>query len=121
MTEAQRCPDCGALVSEDAEWCGQCFRSLKALTPEALPDPAPVAVTRLPTVPPAPVTAVSDSGVARDGPAPMPDAPDGAPTWPCPACENANPIELDACAVCGTSFASLMRQDEPAPQVSRSL
>ncbi len=116
MTEAQRCPDCGALVSEDADWCGQCFRSLKAPAPEPELDPEPVAVTRLPTVPPAPVAPVSGAEVARDG-TPMPDAPGAAPTWPCPACENANPIELDACAVCGTSFASLMRQDEPAPQV----
>ena len=40
-----------------------------------------------------------------------------APTWPCPACGNANAIELDACAVCGTSFAALMRQGEERPKV----
>jgi len=37
--------------------------------------------------------------------------------WPCPACDTENPLELDACAVCGTTFASLMRQDEAPPKV----
>jgi hypothetical protein len=32
--------------------------------------------------------------------------------WPCPVCGNDNAIELDACAVCGTPFATLMRADE---------
>jgi hypothetical protein len=38
-------------------------------------------------------------------------------TWPCPACGNENAIELNACAVCGTSFATLMRQDDAPPKV----
>jgi len=33
------------------------------------------------------------------------------PAWPCPICDNRNPIELDFCATCGASFASLMRQE----------
>ena len=37
--------------------------------------------------------------------------------WPCPACGNENAIELDACSVCGTSFATQMRSDERAPEV----
>lgn len=39
-------------------------------------------------------------------------------TWPCPTCGSQNPIELDVCSVCGTSFAQLLRQDEPGPTVS---
>jgi hypothetical protein len=39
-------------------------------------------------------------------------------TWPCPTCGSQNPIELDECGVCGTSFAQLLRQDEPGPTVS---
>jgi hypothetical protein len=39
------------------------------------------------------------------------------PTWPCPACGKDNAIELDECELCGTSFATLMRQDEAPPQV----
>lgn len=48
---------------------------------------------------------------------------DGLPTharaamWPCPACGNQNAIDLDACAVCGTPFAALMKKDDASPQV----
>jgi hypothetical protein len=45
------------------------------------------------------------------------ERPARTPVWPCPACGTDNPIELDACAVCGTTFASLMRQDDAPPQV----
>jgi hypothetical protein len=105
----RRCPTCGALASADAAWCGQCFTSLTRA-------PEPVA----PTVPPSP-----DRGPAAAAPAEGSDrgvitqAPSKAaePTWPCPACETENPIELDACRLCGTSFASLMRQDDAPPTV----
>lgn len=90
----RRCPDCGALASPDADWCGQCFRSLVD-EPERMPEPEPV------------VTGVAAAtGVAAEG------GPRRAATWPCPACGNENALELDACAVCGTTFASLMRHDE---------
>jgi hypothetical protein len=39
-------------------------------------------------------------------------------TWPCPTCSAQNPIELDTCTVCGTSFAQLLRQEEPRPTVA---
>jgi len=85
----RRCPDCGALASPDAEWCGQCFRSL---------------VER----------EVEQSARAERSPAPVAPTAAGAraATWPCPACGNENWLDLDACSVCGTTFASLMRQDE---------
>jgi ribosomal protein L40E len=90
--EEARCPTCGALVSADADWCGQCYTSLRP------PEPEP---PRAPTVAP-PVTG---------GPA--------TATWPCPTCGSQNPIELDACGVCGTSFAQLLRQEEErGPAVS---
>lgn len=95
----RRCPDCDALVSADAEWCGQCFRSLRE--PERLEEPV-----------------VAASVVTKDVPAGLgATGPGSAPTWPCPACGHANPIELDACAVCGTTFAALMRQGEAPPPV----
>jgi hypothetical protein len=93
--EEARCPSCGALVSADADWCGQCFTSLRA--PEPDPDPLPL----------------------RTGASGPTDAAGGAAaTWPCPTCGAHNPIDLDLCAVCGTSFAQLLRQEEPAPTVS---
>jgi RNA polymerase subunit RPABC4/transcription elongation factor Spt4 len=100
-----RCPDCGALVSADAEWCGQCFRSLAEPEPE--PDPVPSNV-------PEPVAVgLRPRGAASSSPA----SAGASPSWPCPACGNATPIELDACPVCGSTFADLMRQDRPRPTV----
>jgi hypothetical protein len=93
----RRCPECGALASPDAEWCGQCFRSLV----EPKPEPQPVAAAL----------------ATADAPVPSGEGSRRAPTWPCPACGNENALELDACAVCGTTFASLMRRDEAPPEI----
>lgn len=75
-------------MSADADWCGQCYTSLRAPEPDPEPPRAPT-LTR-----------------PADG-----EATAGA-TWPCPTCGSQNPIELDTCAVCGTSFAELLRQEE---------
>ena len=95
--EDRRCPNCSALVSEDAEWCGQCFTSLRAA--EA-PDRNVDAVT---------------TGVAEPK---APDEAGGEAAWPCPACGEANPIELDTCRVCGTPFAQLLREPASRPTIS---
>jgi hypothetical protein len=93
-----RCPNCSALVSADADWCGQCFTSLRVVEPE-------------PGEPAAPSSAgAREPSWTRD--------PSAAATWPCPTCGSPNPIELDLCAVCGTSFAQLLRQEEDRPRVS---
>ena len=105
----RRCPDCGALASPDAEWCGQCLRSLVA--PEHPLEPASVAVGIAPTE--TGTVAETDGGTGASNGA------DGrrTPTWPCKACGNENALELDACAVCGTTFASTMREDDTPPDV----
>ena len=97
--EEARCPNCGALVSAEAEWCGQCFTSLRTPEPDPVhaPDPHPA---------------------LAGGAAPAPAGPKRAATWPCPTCGTDNPIELDLCAVCGTSFSQLLRRDEERPIVS---
>ncbi len=92
-----RCPNCGALVIAEAEWCGQCFTSLRA---EPEPEPAASPVLERP----------AGEGEGEDR--------TRAAAWPCPTCGSQNPIELDVCGVCGTSFAQLLRQDEPGPTVS---
>jgi double zinc ribbon protein len=97
VEEEARCPNCQALVSADAEWCGQCFTSLRAPEPEPDPQPAPSG---------APTAGTLTAGRT------------GAATWPCPTCGTDNPIELDVCAVCGTPFAQLLRQEEDRPTVS---
>lgn len=96
VVEERRCPNCHALVSADADWCGQCFTSLrpKSDTPETPPVPSPVRVTADPSV--------TEARTA---------------TWTCPTCGEENGIDLDVCAVCGTSFAALFRQDEKPPAV----
>ena len=98
---ARRCPNCGALVAGDADWCGQCFVDLRGPREE-----------RRAAVP-APAAAEPSSGGPGGTPAPEQERPDG-PTvdeawWPCAVCGARNPIELEACARCGTPFADLMR------------
>jgi hypothetical protein len=87
-------------VSADAEWCGQCFTSLRTAAPE--PEPVPARE---------PVLARPSGEQAADGEV-------NTAMWPCPTCGSLNPLELDVCTVCGTSFAQLLRQDEPVPTVS---
>ena len=94
--EERRCPTCGALVSADADWCGQCFTSLRSR-----PEPEPVA---------AGVRATASTSAV---PSERREA-----AWTCPACEHQNAIDHDACEVCGTPFAALFRQDEERPAVA---
>jgi hypothetical protein len=97
VSPERRCPNCGALVSEDAEWCGQCFTNLRA------PDP--------PSAVPAPaVGETSEASAARAADTGATERPSGA-FWPCPVCGTNNPIVLEACEVCGTPFAAVMRGD----------
>jgi hypothetical protein len=98
----RRCPNCNALVSADAEWCGQCFASLRAVTPE----PAAAAVPQAGGA----QDRVEEGPGKREEPAKL--------TWPCPTCGSQNDIALDACHVCGTSFGQLLREERTAPTVS---
>jgi hypothetical protein len=93
----RRCPNCDALAGPDAEWCGQCFASLVERAPPAEPPAVIVAA--------GPASALAGPTVSSE------------PTWPCPACDTQNPMGLDACRVCGTTFASLMRRDDRPPAV----
>jgi hypothetical protein len=79
-------------VAEDATWCGQCYSPLT----EEIRAPEPAHVV--------------GSAPAAQAPSTAPSRPE--PFWPCPACDNHNPIAADACSVCGTPFARLFREDE---------
>jgi Double zinc ribbon len=87
----RRCPNCGALVTASATWCGQCFASLEEPRAATVAPPEPAAGT--------------------------PPQERRAPFWPCPICGEENPIELDVCAVCGTPFAAVMRAEPERPAV----
>ena len=100
MSPDRRCPNCGALVSEDAEWCGQCFTNLRE-PPPAPPVPAPAVAETAPATDAAPATGAAAAIPERE-------EPTGA-FWPCPVCGTRNPIVLEACEVCGTPFAKVMR------------
>jgi hypothetical protein len=109
----RRCPTCGALVLQDAQWCPQCFVTLPKLEP---PLPAAPEATAAPEAP-------EKAAEKAEGDIDPPSAPaqeKKAPTWPCPACLHENPLELDVCELCGTSFATLMRADEKPPEVEPS-
>jgi hypothetical protein len=95
VPEDRRCPNCQALVSSDAEWCGQCFTSLRAASePEPTGASGPVKITRQAT-----------------------EGARGAASWTCPACSHENALELDLCEVCGTPFGALFRQEDAGPRV----
>src|SRR5262245_22033729 len=98
MVSERRCPNCGALVAADAEWCGQCFTPL----------------TTSETAPTAPATGeASTAGVATELPKGI-RIEDGRPAWTCPVCETRNPIEASVCSTCGTPFSRLL--EEPPAQ-----
>ena len=107
-TEAERrCASCGAVLYEGAAWCGMCFEPVASDSgaeagrePALDPEPASVGESREPER--------QATGAAPA--APTTEAAKG-PMWPCPVCDGRNPIELDSCATCGASFASLMRQE----------
>jgi hypothetical protein len=89
----RRCTSCGALVAADADWCGQCLTSLRE------PATGPPAATSEP------------AGTVTQRFARGPDGRGAPSAWRCPTCEAENAFDVDACAICGTSFARLF--DEP--------
>jgi hypothetical protein len=99
MDEAEmRCSNCGALVSAEADWCGQCYEPLRK--PTARPVSAPAVDPHRP------------SAIERAG---------GDVTWRCPGCGRQNPIAEPACASCGTPFERLFREPARAPAIDPSV
>ena len=90
-------------MAPDAEWCGQCFASLRA------PDPPSDVATPAANVP-IDVVRETAEGPERGGPV--------AATWTCPTCGEANDLAANACAVCGTPFARLFEQPSQPPAIS---
>jgi hypothetical protein len=123
VSEDDRCPNCGALVGPEAEWCGQCYLPLRR-TPDPAPDPAPTEPTPAGAAPPR--TSPDGAAAAARPPASnlvqMPgggavEIEAGHATWTCAVCGEVNPIELSNCVVCGTSFTRLFAEPEEAPSL----
>jgi hypothetical protein len=106
VTPERRCPTCDALVSAEAEWCGQCFAQLPPSEPAHPAGPGPQDRSQRDLAEP---TAVA---VARGL-----EVQEGRPAWTCPVCEGTNPIEAAVCATCGTPFARLFAEQQERPGV----
>ncbi|HEX9124043.1 MAG TPA: zinc ribbon domain-containing protein [Actinomycetota bacterium] len=121
MAAERRCPNCGALVAEDADWCGQCYAPLTELPGPTSPSGTPPSPTS-PGPSTSPGSPEQETGADRGAPVGSQagtsvEAAAKTATWPCPACDHPNRIELDLCEVCGTPFARLFREQERAPEV----
>lgn len=123
-----RCVRCGALNPDGADWCGQCL--MRFGTPIPLVAPArPEGSDRSPALDPPEGVAGADG--ATSAPARPPDLGrtvavrlvpsssgrirqvDGRLEWACPSCDEVNPIDEQACTVCGSPLLDLFRV--PAP------
>jgi ribosomal protein L40E len=115
MATAMRCPQCGALVGEGAQWCTQCYADLRPPAPEPpVPEPehadAPGATEDGDAADPLPPPAAR----ARHR-TPGEDAPE--PGWPCPQCGTVNPLAAPACSACGSGFLAPLAADRGIPAV----
>lgn len=100
MSQERRCVTCGALVSADAEWCGQCYAPVLAAQGPGETAKAPSAAAEL--------RAAAGRGIEVD---------DGRTTWVCPACGTRNEIEAELCTACGTPFGRLFEEPVVRPHV----
>ncbi len=92
----RRCPNCGALVAADADWCGQCLASFRE---PASPRPAVAGPT---------------------GPSARVERPPEGPTsaWRCPTCDAENRLDANSCRICGTPFGRLFEDTVDPPTTS---
>lgn len=107
-----RCPTCNATNPDSAEWCTQCFTSLKVDEPP--PEPPPPAQPATPSTPaatdPAQATGAGEQ-VVRRGAGTFRKTEQGL-DWQCGLCESWNPIEVQHCTTCGHSFADTISPPE---------
>jgi ribosomal protein L40E len=110
MMGDRRCPSCGALVSVDAQWCGQCFMPLEQVEPRT---PAGAA-----TAPPGgPGPSVASTLPPAGAAAGAIEVEGGKLAWTCPVCDARNPIEANECSTCGTPFSRLLEEPTGRPDV----
>ncbi len=103
-----RCPACSAALRPGAPWCTLCYADLR---PAAAAEPEPVVArtTAYAAVDVDPLTAPAEAlGLPASEAAPQ----SAATSWPCTACESANPYSVSVCLVCGTAFLAAVREAE---------
>jgi ribosomal protein L40E/uncharacterized membrane protein len=110
MMGDRRCPSCGALVSAEAEWCGQCFTPLERVDPRAPAEAAnaPTAGAGPPVGSNLPPGGAAGGAIEVEG---------GRLAWTCPVCDARNPIEANECSTCGTPFSRLLEEPTEQPDV----
>lgn len=109
-----RCPACGALNVDTAEWCSQCYATLQGADAGegdgGLEEASTAASTPAEPAPEARPAgqAPSDSRFRRS---------EEGVDWCCAACDAWNPLERSTCTVCGTSLTESLQDDvAPAPE-----
>lgn len=123
-----RCPACGALNPEGADWCSQCYADLRPAPepePEAGPGPGPG-----PEPEPGPGsgpepdrlrTGTADTDPTGGADAEAREFTTGAGRfrsvgeeleWSCAVCGEWNPLGSGACSVCGTAFGRTLSRDD---------
>jgi hypothetical protein len=98
--ELVRCPSCGSLNDDDAEFCGQCYASFSDA--EAPADPN-VNVLGESLVDPQPMLTDETSGLFG--------VEKGQPVWRCARCFTRNPVESDVCSECGLPWMESARRE----------
>ena len=116
MSEPEpRCPNCGALVSADAEWCGQCYEPLRHV-PQ--PPVSPVIARSGGTLEPEDRPGMREPiGIPKTVEVAGIEHTESGTVWTCPVCEQKNPMALSTCPMCGTPFARLFQEPETTPHV----
>jgi hypothetical protein len=113
----RRCPNCGALVGEGAEWCGQCFTDLRSPhISRAQAEPrieVPIGVTGVDH----PNGHEPGGREPAGGETPVSAEPSDA-GWPCAVCGRGNPMEVNLCLSCGTPFGHGFEQPEERPSIT---
>lgn len=121
-----RCPTCNALNPDSAEWCTQCFTSLRAPEPvvDVPPDPQPEATPQpdVGDVPPASTDADAAPQLVQRGNATFRKTAEGL-DWQCGRCDTFNPIEVQRCTTCGYGFGDTVRgpQEADVPDVDENV
>jgi hypothetical protein len=112
----RRCPNCGGLVGQDAQWCGQCLAPLGPTVEEAPARSSAAAPERgaAPDTAPAAPGVSERSTARRTGPI---RPAGGSVVWECPTCQTENPIDAVACRGCGTPFARLLEEERRRPEI----